>query len=141
MDSREVQISAFTLAQRYEHEIILSEKLPMLRPHGLGFAYLKEYSEKRDELIGEFSKFTVKHNLKTGCKTRAVDGRINLKGRKALVEEVAWGIFRPDECNDIAKKPGNICSTRDCFAFDHSIMMEPEEAAARKVCQKKNFCE
>ena len=136
-----MMMSAFTLAQRYEHEIILSEKLPKLRPDGLGFAYLKKYVERRDELIGDFSKFRVKHNLETGCKTRSGDGCVSLKGINAPVAEVAWGIFQPGDCNDIAKKPGNICSTPGCFAFEHSLMMGPVEAAARKVCQKKNNCE
>lgn len=141
MNDREIEISAFTLAQRYEHEFNMSLDLPVLRPDRLGFAYLKDYGGKRDELILAFSKFTVNHNNETGCKTRAVDGRVNLKGKKAPVVEVAWEIFRPSQCNDVAKNPGHICSTRGCFAFIHSQMMGPEEMVAHEVCRKKKVCE
>ena len=95
MVNREYQVSAITLAHRYREEILLDSKLPKVRPDGLGFPFLKVYGNKRAELLIEFSKFTVVHDDVTGCQTRATDGRVNLKGKKASVAEILWSLFRP----------------------------------------------
>ena len=140
MDSREYQVSAVTIAHRYQEEILLDSKLPKVRPDGLGFPFLKTYGNKRQELLVEFAKFTVKHNPTTGCQTRATDARVNLKGKKASVVEILWALFRPEECEDLCKKPSSICSTRGCFSLLHCRMMTAEEAAKRNVCRETGKC-
>ena len=140
MDPREIEISAITLAQRYEHEIFLESELPQVRQNKEGFPFLKEYIGRRNELICDFSQFAVNHDATTGCKTRAADSRVNLKGKKARVAEVSWAIFRPTLCNDGNKKPINICRTTECFAFEHSRMQTLSQANARKICRANNLC-
>ena len=140
MDHREYQVSAITLAHRYREEILLESKLPKVRPDGLGFPFLKVYGNKREELLIEFSKFTVVHDQATGCQTRATDGRVNLKAKKASVAEILWALFRPGDCDDISKKPSNICATRGCFSLQHSRMLTSEEAAKRNICREFRTC-
>ena len=132
---RETVISAFTLAQQYDHELVLEDQLPKM-----GFPFLNDYHTRREQLIVDFSKFAVNHDSATGCKTRAVDGRVNLKGKKALVAEVAWALFQPSKYNEPNKKPVHICSTRGYFAFEHSRMMMPSEAATREICRENREC-
>lgn len=140
MNPREIQISANTLAQRYEHKILLESELPQVCQSKEVFPFLKDYIGRRNELICEFSKFTVNHDATIGCKTRAVDSQVNLKGKKALVAEISWAIFRPTHCNDSNKKPINICRTTGCFAFEHSRMQTLSQGTAREICRANNLC-
>ena len=111
-----------------------------MSPDGLGFAFLKSYSDRRNDLIVEFVKFPVNHNEVSGCKTRAVDGRVNLKGKKAVVAEIMWAIFRPSECKNWMLKPSNFCTTKGCFSFEHSKMMNVQEMTTTEICRKNKNC-
>jgi hypothetical protein len=67
-NKRKTLVSAHTLAQRYMTEIIMGLPLPKVRPENLGFAFLKKFADRRDDLILAFSSFLVNHS-DFGCQS------------------------------------------------------------------------